>query len=76
MLQLYIGNSLNQGTGARTLARRLSHFRRFYQFLLNEEEIEIDPTQYLAMPKHWSTAKTKGAVTVVTWVRRDRDAYV
>jgi integrase/recombinase XerD len=71
VLQLYIGNSLKQGTSARTIARRLSHCRRFYQFLLNQKEIESDPTQDLSMPKHWS----KSPLTVVTWIRMEWDAY-
>jgi integrase/recombinase XerD len=78
MLQLYIGNSLQQGSGARTIARRLSHYRHFYQFLLSQKEIESDPTLDLAMPKHWSTAKAgkaKNSFTVATWIRMEWDAY-
>jgi site-specific recombinase XerD len=85
-LQLYLGESL-QGASARTVARRLSHFRHFYQFLLDENEIVSDPTEELSMPKHWTTAKAKGpqlclpfqtarpTVIVATWVRMDMDAY-
>jgi len=75
MLQLYMGDSLKQGTGAQTVARRLSHLRHFYQFLLNEQEIVSAPTQDLSMPTRWSTAKAKGAVTVATWVRIDSESY-
>ena len=78
VLQLYIGNSLQQGTGARTIARRLSHCRHFYRFLLDQKQIKSDPTFHLTMPKHWITAKagkTQDSFTVVTWVRMEWDAY-
>ena len=70
-LQLYIGDSLTKGMSARTIARRLSHFRHFYQFLLNEKEIKSDPTQGLSMPQH----QTKGPLSMVTWIRMEWDAY-
>jgi integrase/recombinase XerD len=79
MLQLYIGDSLNQGTGIRKTARRLSHLRRFFGFLVNEEQIEKDPTFWLAMPKHCSRTKAKDrqhSAALVTWVRVDWDAYL
>jgi integrase/recombinase XerD len=75
VLQLYIGNSLQQGTGARTIARRLSHYRHFYQFLLNQKEIKRDPTLRLTMPKHWRTGKAENSFIVATWIRMDWDAY-
>lgn len=78
MLQLYIGDSLSRGTSTRTVARRLSHLRRFYRMLIHEEEIANDPTLDLAMPKHRSKTKAREAqhpAAIVTWVRLDRDAY-
>ena len=43
MLQLYIGEALSHGASARTVARRLSHFRHFYQFLSKEgKSISVD----------------------------------
>jgi integrase/recombinase XerD len=78
MLQLYIGNSLQQGTSAGIIARRLSHFRHFYQFLLNQKEMESDPTLDLPMTKHWKTAKAGkegNSFTMVTWIRMEWDAY-
>jgi len=75
MLQLYIGNCLSQGISARAISRRLSHFRRFYAFLVNENEIAIDPTKDLPMPKHYTTAKPPHSVPVATWVRMDWDTY-
>jgi integrase/recombinase XerD len=77
MLQLYIGDLLNQGTSVRTIARRLSHLRRFFRFLVSEQEIAADPTQTLGVPKHLTRPKGNppNAVTIATWVRIDRDAY-
>ena len=54
-LQRYISDSLKQGIGARSVARRLSCLRHFFRFLIDEEEIEIDPTRNLPVPKGWKT---------------------
>jgi integrase/recombinase XerD len=54
-LQKYISDSLKQGIGARSVARRLSCLRHFFRFLIDEEEIEIDPTRNLPVPKGWKT---------------------
>jgi integrase/recombinase XerD len=78
VLQLYIGNALKHGTSARTITRRLSHFRDFYEFLFKEKQIESDPTQDLQMPKHWTRTKageTRNSLMVVTWIRMEWDAY-
>jgi integrase/recombinase XerD len=77
MLQLYIGEALSQGTSAHTVVRRLSHFRHFYQFLINENKIEIDPTKGLSMPKYWTKTKAKEgqhSASIVTWIRMDFEA--
>jgi integrase/recombinase XerD len=50
-LQKYITDSLKQGISARSVARRLSCLRHFFRFLIDEEEIEIDPTRNLPFPK-------------------------
>jgi integrase/recombinase XerD len=78
-LQLYIGDCLSQGTSARAAARRLSHFRRFFQMLSNEGQIGSDPTFDLAMPKHCTKTKARiptkrkkaHSATIVTWFRMD-----
>jgi len=79
-LQLYISDSLSQGTSARTVARRLSHIRHFFQMLSNEEQIVSDPTFDLAMPKHCTKTKAtiapkrkkaRHSATIVTWLRMD-----
>ena len=78
VLQLYIGNSLQQGTGVRTVARRLSHYRHFYQFLLNQNEIKSDPTLDLSMPQYRRASKAgkgQNPFTVATWIRIEWDAY-
>lgn len=54
-LQKYVSNSLDQGVSARTAARRLSCLRHFFHFLIDEEEIRIDPTRNLPVPKRWKT---------------------
>jgi integrase/recombinase XerD len=54
-LQKYISDSLQQGLGARSAARRLSCLRHFYRFLIDEDEIQFDPTRNLPVPKTWET---------------------
>jgi integrase/recombinase XerD len=54
-LQKYISDSLKEGINARTVARRLSCLRHFYHFLIDEDEIQIDPTRNLPVPKRWKT---------------------
>lgn len=52
-LQGYISDSLQQGLSARSAARRLSCLRHFYRFLIDEDEIQFDPTRNLPVPKGW-----------------------
>ncbi len=40
-----------QGIGARSMSRALSSWRRFFGYLLREEVIAVDPTQFIEMPK-------------------------
>jgi len=54
-LQKYISDSLARGIGARSVARRLSCLRHFFRFLIDEEQIENDPTRNLPAPKGWKT---------------------
>ena len=37
------------------MQRRLSCLRHFFRFLIDEEDIEIDPTRNLPVPKGWKT---------------------
>jgi site-specific recombinase XerD len=75
-LQVYIGDCLNQGTSPRNVARRLSHLRRFYQFLKNERQIFPDPTLDLRIPKHWTKGKEKNSITVLVWMQTDIDTCI
>jgi integrase/recombinase XerD len=52
-LQKYLSDSLNAGTNPCSAARRLSCLRHFYRFLVDEDEIQIDPTRNLPAPKRW-----------------------
>jgi integrase/recombinase XerD len=54
-LQRYINDSLTQGINPRSVARRLSCLRHFYRFLIDEEEVQFDPTRNLPVPKGWKT---------------------
>lgn len=54
-VQRYISHSLSQGISARTVGRRLACLRHMYRFLIDEEEIQKDPTRNLPIPKRWKT---------------------
>lgn len=62
-LQKYISDSLQQGIGARSVQRRRSCLRHFYRFLIDEEEIESDPTHNLPVPKGWKTVPKSLSLT-------------
>lgn len=53
-MQKYISDSLKR-VCARSVQRRLSCLRHFFRFLIDEDEIEIDPTRNLPVPKGWKT---------------------
>ncbi|MGH9667198.1 MAG: site-specific tyrosine recombinase XerD [Bryobacteraceae bacterium] len=40
---------------SRTIARHISTIRNFYRFLLSEGVVESDPTEFLSLPKQWSS---------------------
>ena len=54
-LQQYLCDSLNAGMNGRSAARHLSCLRHFYRFLIDEDDIQIDPTRNLPVPKRWKT---------------------
>jgi integrase/recombinase XerD len=54
-LQRYISDLLGTGVSSRTTSRRLSCLRTFYQFLIDEGEVQTDPTRNLPVPKTWRT---------------------
>jgi len=50
-LQSYLAHRLKKGIKARSTARMLSTLRRFYQYLIRENRISIDPSALLESPK-------------------------
>ncbi len=50
-LQSYLAHRLEKGIKARSTARMLSTLRRFYQYLIRENRISIDPSALLESPK-------------------------
>lgn len=50
-LQAYLAECVRRGARPRTTARLLSSLRRFYHYLLRENEIGEDPTAQLESPK-------------------------
>ena len=50
-LQEYLADCVARGARPRTTARLLSSLRRFYQYLLRENQITEDPTTLLESPK-------------------------
>ena len=50
-LQAYLAYRFEQGIQARSTARMLSTFRRFYQYLIRENQLSIDPSALLESPK-------------------------
>ena len=47
----FIADKAHSGISARTSARMLSSFRRFYGYLFQEEIISTNPTEKISMPK-------------------------
>jgi integrase/recombinase XerD len=50
-LQDFIAWRVHAGARPRSTARQLSSFRRFFRYLMRENEIREDPTAQIAMPK-------------------------
>lgn len=50
-IQSYLGARLSDGYSHRSIARLLSSLRAFYQYLVREGDIALDPTQHLERPK-------------------------
>ena len=50
-LQDFIAYRVHAGARPRSTARQLSSFRRFFRYLLRENQIKEDPTAQIAMPK-------------------------
>ena len=54
-LRAYLDSLHADGLSSRTIARHTTTLRNLYQFLLREGHISHDPTEFLPLPKHWST---------------------
>jgi integrase/recombinase XerD len=50
-LQDFIAYRVHAGARPRSTARQLSSFRRFFRYLMRENQIREDPTAQIAMPK-------------------------
>lgn len=51
----YVDSLYRAGLSPRTIARHITTLRNFYTFLVREGRIELDPAEFLAAPKQWST---------------------
>ena len=54
-VRAYIDSTNADGLSSRSIARHTTTLRNFYQFLLREGAIDRDPTEFLPLPKQWST---------------------
>jgi integrase/recombinase XerD len=54
-LARYVESLYRAGLSSRSIARHITTLRNFYRFLALDREIDRDPTEFLASPRHWST---------------------
>jgi len=54
-LASYVQSMYRAGLSARSIARHITTLRNFYGFLTREGEIKRDPTEFLALPRQWTT---------------------
>jgi integrase/recombinase XerD len=54
-LTSYVESLYRAGMSARSIARHITTLRNFYSFLAREGEIDRDPTEFLALPRQWTT---------------------
>ena len=54
-LTRYVESLYRAGLSARSIARHITTLRNFYRFLAREGKIDCDPTEFLALPRQWST---------------------
>jgi integrase/recombinase XerD len=54
-LHAYIDGLHRAGLSNRSIARHTTTLRNFYHYLLGEGAIDQDPTEFLPLPKQWST---------------------
>jgi len=51
----YVESLYGAGLSARSVARHITTLRNFYRFLIQEGQLDRDPTEFLAQPKQWAT---------------------
>ena len=51
----YVESLYGAGLAARSIARHITTLRSFYRFLMQEGQLEHDPSEFLNPPKQWST---------------------
>jgi len=54
-LARYVESLYGEGLSARSVARHITTLRNFYRFLIQEGQLDRDPTEFLAQPKQWTT---------------------
>lgn len=54
-LARYVESLYGAGLSARSVARHITTLRNFYRFLIQEGQLDRDPTEFLAQPKQWTT---------------------
>jgi len=54
-LASYVESLYGAGLSARSIARHVTTLRNFYSFLTREGQIDRDPTEFLALPRQWTT---------------------
>lgn len=54
-IRVYLESLRTAGLSPRSIARHTTTLRNFYRFLLREGAISTDPTEFLPLPKQWST---------------------
>lgn len=54
-LRRYLDSLYQASLSPRTISRHLTTLRNFYRFLVREGVVERDPTEFLALPKKWSS---------------------
>src|ERR1700676_468879 len=53
-LARYVESLYRAGLSARSIARYITTLRNFYGFLVREQRIERDPTEFLLPPRQWT----------------------
>jgi integrase/recombinase XerD len=51
----YVESLYGAKLSARSIARHVTTLRNFYRFLIGEGQIDQDPTEFLALPRQWTT---------------------